>query len=79
MGNITFGFRLASDGHHLEPEPAEQAAFAEIRRLRHEGADAVRDRRRPEPPGPLDAPGTPWRLESVARVLGSGSCSTRPV
>jgi site-specific DNA recombinase len=69
VGNIAFGSRLANDGDHLEPEPSEQAALAEIRRLRGQGttmrgiADtlnhrAYRTRR-----------GTPWRLESVARVL----------
>jgi site-specific DNA recombinase len=69
VGNIAFGFRLASDGQHLEPDPVEQGALAEIRRLREEGATlrgiaaslnhrALRTRR-----------GTPWRLESVARVV----------
>ena len=69
VGNIAFGFRLGSDGEHLEPDPAEQSALAEIRRLRVEGLTlrgiaaslnhrAVRTRR-----------GTPWRLESVARVV----------
>src|SRR6202047_539081 len=73
VGNIAFGFRLAGDGQHVEPDPEEQAALAEIRRLRREGATlrgiaaalnhrALRTRR-----------GTPWRLESVARVLGPGS------
>ncbi len=70
VGNIAFGFRLATDGHHLEPEPVEQAALAEIRRLRHEGttlraiATALNQR------ALLTRRGTPWRLESVARVLG---------
>jgi len=69
VGNIAFGIRLADDGQHLEPNPAEQAALEEIRRLRKEGATlrgiaavlndrTFRTRR-----------GTPWRLESVARVL----------
>jgi len=69
VGNIAFGKRLADDGQHLEPNAAEQAALEEIRRLRNEGATlrgiaavlndrAYRTRR-----------GTPWRLESVARVL----------
>jgi site-specific DNA recombinase len=69
VGNIAFGSRLASDGEHLEADPAEQAALAEIRRLRQGGATlrgiaaalnhrAYRTRR-----------GTPWRLESVARIL----------
>lgn len=69
VGNIAFGSRLADDGKHLEPDPVEQAALAEIRRLRQQGTTlrriagllnhhAYRTRR-----------GTPWRLESVARVL----------
>ena len=69
VGNIAFGSRLAADGEHLEPEPTEQAALAEIRRLRNDGTTLrgiavvlnhreFRTRR-----------GTPWRLESVARVL----------
>jgi DNA invertase Pin-like site-specific DNA recombinase len=69
VGNIAFGFRLAGDGEHLEPDAAEQGALAEIRRLRGEGLTlrgiaaslnhrALRTRR-----------GTAWRLESVARVL----------
>jgi site-specific DNA recombinase len=28
VGNIEFGYRLAADGLHLEPNPAEQAALA---------------------------------------------------
>jgi site-specific DNA recombinase len=69
VGNIAFGSRLAEDGEHLESDPSEQAALAEIHRLRNEGATlrgiadtlnhcAYRTRR-----------GTAWRLESVARVL----------
>jgi site-specific DNA recombinase len=69
VGNIAFGFRLAGDGEHLEPDPAEQRALEEIRCLRVEGLTlraiaanlnhrAVRTRC-----------GTPWRLESVARVV----------
>jgi site-specific DNA recombinase len=73
VGNIAFGSRLAADGQHLEPDPAEQGVLAEIQRLRLDGVTlrgiaaalndkALRTRR-----------GTPWRLESVARVLGPGS------
>lgn len=69
VGNIAFGSRLAQDGQHLEPDPAEQAALVEIRRLRNQGTTlrgiaaalnhrAFRTRR-----------GTEWRLESVARIL----------
>ena len=75
VGNIAFGSRLAADGEHLEADPAEQAALAEIHRLRTEGATlrgiaatlnhhAYRTRR-----------GTPWRLESVFRVLKQSKSS----
>src|ERR1700680_3515558 len=37
VGNIAFGSRLAQDGQHVEPDPAEQATLAEIRRLRAAG------------------------------------------
>jgi len=68
-GNIPFGSRVATDGERLEPDPAEQAALAEIRKLRADGTTlrgiaaamnhrSYRTRR-----------GTAWRLESVARVL----------
>ena len=75
VGNIQFGYRLGADGKHVEPDPAEQEALSEIRRLRNEGATlrgiaatlnhrALRTRR-----------GTPWRLESVARVVSQISSS----
>jgi site-specific DNA recombinase len=77
VGNIAFGSRLSEDGQHLEPDPAERATLAEIRRLRGQGAtlqgiaatlnqSKLRTRR-----------GTPWRLESVARVLGPASRAAR--
>src|SRR5450755_1899563 len=31
VGNIEFGYRLARDQRHLEPDPSEQAALTEIR------------------------------------------------
>jgi len=72
VGNIAYGYRLALDGEHVEPDEAEQATLAEIRRLRAQGATlrgiaaalnhrAYQTRR-----------GTAWRLESVVRVLKSG-------
>jgi DNA invertase Pin-like site-specific DNA recombinase len=72
VGNIAFGSRLAGDGQHLEPDPAEQAALAEIRRLRSQrttlrGIAAALNQR-----DFRTRLGTPWRLESVARVLKKG-------
>src|SRR5580700_4917639 len=37
VGNIEFGYRLSPDLRHVEPDPTEQAALAEIRGLRREG------------------------------------------
>jgi site-specific DNA recombinase len=71
VGNIGYGLRLAADGVHVEECPLEQAALAEIRRLRNEGrsmrgiAMALNTR------GYRTRCGTDWRLESVARVLGN--------
>jgi DNA invertase Pin-like site-specific DNA recombinase len=73
VGNIPFGYRLAADGKHLEPEPAEQALIAETRTLRlrrrtlREIATALnqqlhRTRR-----------GSPWRHQHVARVIQQDS------
>src|ERR1700694_1801020 len=30
VGNIAYGYRLAADGEHIEPEPSEQEALAQI-------------------------------------------------
>jgi DNA invertase Pin-like site-specific DNA recombinase len=67
VGNIAYGFRLAADGEHLEPDPGEQAVVSRVQQLRpgHSlrgiaaklNEDGFRTRR-----------GTPWRLESVVRV-----------
>ena len=71
VGTIGYGLRLAADGVHVEECPLEQAALAEIRRLRNEGrsirgiAMALNTR------GYRTRRGTDWRLESVARVLGN--------
>src|ERR1700680_3456556 len=37
VGNIEFGYRLSADRRHREPDPAEQAALAEVRNLRRQG------------------------------------------
>ena len=69
VGNIEFGYRLLPDRCHLEPDPTEQAALAEIRNLRGQGFTlrgiAVTLNRR----GHRTRRGTEWRLESVARVI----------
>jgi DNA invertase Pin-like site-specific DNA recombinase len=72
VGNIEFGYRLAADGKHLEPDPGEQAVVSEIGRLRKRGGTlrgiaatlngrALRTRR-----------GTAWRHEHIARIIKQG-------
>ena len=69
VGNVAYGYRLGDDGQHLVPDPGEQAALAEIRRLRGDhvplrGIAATLNHR-----DYRTRRGTAWRLESVARVL----------
>ncbi len=68
-GNIPFDSRLAADGKHLEPDSAEQAALAEIRRLRNEDKAMRKIAAKMNERAYRTRRGTPWRLESVARVL----------
>src|SRR2546426_469120 len=37
VGNLAYGYRISADGEHVEPEPSEQKALAQIRDLRHQG------------------------------------------
>jgi len=69
VGNIEFGMRLSSDGEHVEPDPAEQTALKEIRRLRSDGVTMRAIAATLNQRNHRTRRGTPWRLESVARVL----------
>jgi DNA invertase Pin-like site-specific DNA recombinase len=69
VGNIRFGYRLSSDGKHLEPEPGEQATLAQIHHLRKDGHSMRRIATALNKRTLRTRRGTPWRLESVARVL----------
>jgi site-specific DNA recombinase len=67
-GNAPYGFRLAADERHVEPEPGEQAVLHRIQRLRNSGkslraiaADLNKRRLRTRA-------GSKWRFEYVARV-----------
>jgi site-specific DNA recombinase len=71
VGNIAFGHRLASDGVHVEPEPTEQAAIAAITELRAQGSSLRRIAADLNKRGWRTRKGSEWRLESVARVVGS--------
>jgi DNA invertase Pin-like site-specific DNA recombinase len=69
VGNIGFGYRLAADGRHLEPDPSEQAALAELQELRSQGYSLRAVAVALNAAGHRTRRGTDWRLESVVRVL----------
>jgi DNA invertase Pin-like site-specific DNA recombinase len=68
VGNLPFGSRLGPDGKHIDDDPAEQMVRAEIRRLRAEGVSLRRIADSLNQVSYRTRRGTPWRLESVARV-----------
>ena len=69
VGNIHYGYRLAEDGAHVEPEPSEQEVLAAIGALRgrhrslREVAAALNDR------GWRTRRGSKWRHEYVKNVI----------
>lgn len=69
VGNIAYGFRLATDRKQLEPDPHEQAVLTAIRELRSNrctlrGIAAELNAR-----GWRTRRSSAWRLEHVARIL----------
>jgi site-specific DNA recombinase len=69
VGTIPYGYRLAADNRHLEPEPREQACMARIRSLRSEGHSLRKVSCKLNESGLRTRRGSRWRLESVARVV----------
>jgi hypothetical protein len=65
---FAYGFRLAADRKHIEPDRAEQAVLQRIRKLRTDGlslrATAAALNRRHL----TTRQGSPWRMEYVARI-----------
>jgi DNA invertase Pin-like site-specific DNA recombinase len=75
VGNIEFGYRLSEDRRHLEPDPTEQAALAEIRNLRRQGQTLRGIAATLNSRGHRTRRGTEWRLESVARAVKQNATS----
>ena len=73
VGNIAFGYRLASDGVHVEPEPTEQATIAAVAELRSNGISLRRIAKDLNSRGIRTRKGSEWRLESVARVASANA------
>jgi len=68
LGNCPYGYRLAADRKHIEPDRAEQTVLKRIRKLRADGlslqATAVELNRRKL----TTRQGSRWRMEYVARL-----------
>ena len=68
-GNAPFGFRLAADKRHVEPEPGEQAILQRIQRLRKSGKSLRKIASQLNRANIRTRQGSPWRHEYVARLL----------
>ena len=72
VGNIAFGYRLAPDGKHVEPDTGEQAVLGEIRCLRGSGVSLRRIAAALNGRALKTRRGTVWRLEHVTRICSRG-------
>jgi DNA invertase Pin-like site-specific DNA recombinase len=68
-GNAPFGFRLAPDKRHVEPEPGEQSILQRIQKLRKSGKSLRKIAAQLNRLEIRTRQGSPWRHEYVARVL----------
>jgi DNA invertase Pin-like site-specific DNA recombinase len=73
VGTLPYGFRLAPDGVHLEPDAAEQAIVASVRELAAEGLSQRAIVARLAARGIAGRTGAPLRQTQVARILRSAS------
>ena len=77
VGTVPFGYELAPDGVHLDPEPAEQAMLDKIRELRASGytlrqiADELNGR------GFRTRCGSLWRHQYIQGTISSASSNNR--
>lgn len=73
VGTVPFGYRLAVDGRHLEPDAAEQAIVASILDLAREGLSQRAIVVKLAGRGVVGRKGTPLQQTQVARLLRSAS------
>jgi site-specific DNA recombinase len=71
VGDISFGYHLASDSIHFEPDATEQAVISTIRLLREKGRSLRQVAADLNQQGWRTRRGSPWRLEYLARVVAS--------
>jgi DNA invertase Pin-like site-specific DNA recombinase len=69
IGTLPYGYRLAEDGLHLEPDAAEQAVLASVRQLANEGLSQRAIVAQLAGRGVAGRKGTPLQQTQVARML----------
>ncbi len=77
VGNIPYGFQLAEDGKHLAHQPTEQELLAHIRALSSQRLSMRAIATQLNGEGHTTRRGTPWRLESIARILKASKVGPR--
>ena len=75
VGNVSFGYRLAGDGKHVEPDPAEQAALREIHALRKRGGTLRSIAADLNAQGHRTRRGSAWRHTYIASMLATAVAS----
>jgi DNA invertase Pin-like site-specific DNA recombinase len=73
VGTIPYGYRLATDGVHMEPDEAEQAVVSTVRRLSAEGLSQRAIVARLAERSVAGRTGAPLRQTQVANILRSAS------
>lgn len=77
IGAIPYGYRLAADGIRLEPNEAEQAVVASVRRLASEGLSQRAIVAHLATSGVTGRTGAPLKQTQVARILRSTDAGRR--
>lgn len=71
VGTVPFGFRLAADRKHLEPDEGEQAVLSAMRDLRGLGYSLSEVANALNAQGFTTRRGTPWRFQYVAQLAAA--------
>jgi DNA invertase Pin-like site-specific DNA recombinase len=71
VGTVPFGYRLSSDGVHIEPDEAEQAVVSTVRRLSAEGLSQRAIATQLAARSVAGRTGAPLRQTQVAKILRS--------
>ncbi len=74
-GSVPFGFRLAADGEHIEPNPAEQAVLTEARALKAAGLSLRSIGARLHARGLSTRSGKSFAPFQVSRLLREARCA----